>query len=208
MTGFDILAGLLLLASALFGYLRGATREVTTVVALILAVVIAVAGLRYAGPLVGHFIHAAWLANAAAALGLFILAYVGLRMAGGVLIRGVRRTETLSGLDRTLGFGVGLIRGLVVLGAFALLISAATPAERRPDWFMNARLYPVAMASAGMLRVLAPKGMAVFHDVAPAMADAVGGKNRSDGDSAARRARGGYTAAQRKSLDELVEKSR
>jgi len=61
MTLFDIIAGLLLLASGVFGFIRGFTREVTTVLAFIAAAVIAVWALRYTGPLVRDAIHTPWL---------------------------------------------------------------------------------------------------------------------------------------------------
>jgi len=215
LTGFDILAGLVLLVSGLVGYARGATREVTTVIAFLLAVAAAVIGLRFTGPIARHFIHTSWMANAAAALTLFIVAYIALRMVGGALTRSVRQTATLSGLDRVLGFGIGLVRALVILGAFALLIDAATPPERKPDWFLTARLYPLARASGAVLEALAPKGLAVANSVAPAIHDAVRDANGADAPPparpAARSARGrspGYSADQRKSLDDLVEKTR
>jgi len=214
LTGFDIFAGLVLLISGLVGYARGATREVTTVIAFLLAVAIAVVGLRFTGPIARQFIHTAWIANAAAGLGVFIAAYIGLRLIGGALTRGVRRTAVLSALDRLLGFGVGLVRGLVVLGVFALLINAATPPERKPAWFLNAKLHPLATAAADGLKALAPKGLAVANRVAPSMREAVDGGDET-GEGAAGPAPGrakvhrrGYTDEQRKSLDDLVEKSR
>jgi membrane protein required for colicin V production len=215
LTGFDILAGLVLLVSGLVGYARGATREVTTVIAFLLAVAAAVIGLRFTSPIARHFIHTPWMANAAAALALFIVAYIAFRMVGGALTRSVRQTATLSGVDRVLGFGIGLIRGLVVLGAFALLIDAATPPERKPAWFLTARLYPLARASGAALEALAPKGLEVAHSVAPVIHDAVDGvddtASPSPAQPGARPARPhprGYSDDQRKSLDDLVEKSR
>ncbi len=170
MTAFDYAAGLLLLLSGLFGFARGATHEITTVVALLLASVVAVASLRLTGPLALHAIHTPWLAKAAAVLLTFILVYAVLRMIGDALARGVKQTS-LSGLDRLLGFGVGLARALVLLGGFTLLIDAATPAERMPAWISDASLYPLASAAGGALRAFAPQGLRVAQTVAPVLAD-------------------------------------
>ena len=172
VTAFDYTAGLLLLVSGLFGFARGATHEITTVVALVVAAILSVAALRFTGPLALHVIHTPWLAKAAAVLLTFILAYAVLRLLGGALTRGVKQTS-LSGLDRLLGFGVGLVRALVALGGFILLIDAATPPERMPAWITGARLYPLASAAGGALRTFAPQGLKVAHDVAPSLADAV-----------------------------------
>jgi membrane protein required for colicin V production len=174
LTNFDYAAGFMLLVSGVVGFARGATREVATVVAFVLAAILSAAALRYSGPLAATVVHARWLASIAAILVVFIIAYLIFRMLGGALTRTVQQTS-LSGLDRALGFGIGLARGLVVLGAFALLLDAAMPPERMPAWISNAQLYPLADASGGALRAFAPQGIKVAHDVAPDLADAVGG---------------------------------
>jgi membrane protein required for colicin V production len=137
-------------------------------------------------------------------LAVFIVAYIVLRLMGGYLTRQVRQTAALSSLDRVLGFGVGLIRGLVALGAFSLLINAATPPERVPAWISHAKLWPVANAAGAVMRTAAPDGLRVAHAVAPSMRDALGATDRGAPNPRDR----GYDDNQRKSLDDLVEKSR
>jgi len=210
MTAFDFVAGAILLVSGLVGLARGATREVTMVIALVLAALIAVFGLRFTAPIAHHFIATVWMANVAAILVLFIIAYVILRAIGGVLTRGVRATA-LSGADRALGFAIGLVRGLVVLGAFVLFIHAATPPERVPAWLKDARLYPLADAAGDALRSVAPRGFRLAKDMAPTVADAVvepSTQQNAPGDPPRHGHPRGYTAAQRNALDVQVEKSR
>jgi len=210
MTLFDYIAGALLLISGLMGYARGATREVTTVIAFVLAAIVTVFGLRFTGPIARHAIHTAWIANTVAILALFIVVYVILRLIGGALTRSVRGTVGLSSLDRILGFAIGLVRALVIMGAFSLLMGAATPPERMPGWITKAKLYPLASAAGDALRTFAPQGLKVAHTLEPAMEDAVTNAAAPTADTTTRaptRHRG-YTDAQRKALDELVEKSR
>jgi len=211
VTLFDLLAGLVLAVSGLVGFARGATREVTTVIAFVLAAVAAVFGLRFTGPLARHFIATAWMANTAAILILFLIVYIILRLIGGRLTAGVRQTA-LSGFDRVLGFAIGLVRGLVVIGAFALLVNAALPPERMPAWITRAKLYPMANAAGGALRAFAPRGLKVAHDVAAGAEQAVSAAPPAQGvqpGPATAPARGrGYSEGQRKALDDLVEKSR
>ena len=176
MTAFDYAAGAILLLSGLFGLIRGATHEITTVLALVAAAILALLSLHFTGPLSQHLIHTPWLAHAAAVLLVFVFAYATLGLIGGALTRGVKQTS-LSGLDRMLGFGVGLVRALVVLGAFILLIDAATPPERMPPWIARAKLYPLASAAGGALRTFTPSSLKVAHEVAPALADAVEGES-------------------------------
>ncbi len=218
MTLFDVVAGLVLLASGLIAFVRGATREVTTVLAFIAAIVVAVFGLRFTGPIARHAIHTAWIANAAAVLILFVVAYIVLRLIGGALTHQVRQT-VLSGLDRLLGLGIGLVRGAVVVGALTLLINSATPPERMPAWISKAKLYPAASSVAALLRTFAPEGLRMAHTVEPTMRDAVsaGVADTSSVDAQTLapavpdtkpQPHRGNSAAQRKSLDDLVEKSR
>ena len=216
MSLFDIIAGLVLIVSAIVGLARGATREVTTVIAFVAAAIIAVFALRYTGPVARHMVATPWMANVAALLVTFVAAYVVLRLIAGMLTRGVQRT-VLSGPDRILGCGIGVARGLIAVGAVLLLVDAATPPERMPTWITGAKLFPVADASASLLRAFAPQGWKLANDVAPGMASAVMGAPQSIQDrpandsSPARSPSGhdsGYSERQRQALDVLVEKSR
>ncbi len=164
MTLFDLVAGLILAASCIAGLVRGFTREVTTLAAFALAALATFLALRFTGPIFGQAIHIDWLANAAALLAGFIFVYVILRLLAGALTRRVRETPTLSGPDRFLGLAAGFVRGVVVIGAFALVVNAATPSERRPAWITRARLYPLANAVGGAMSRLAPKRFALAHE--------------------------------------------
>jgi len=170
MTLFDGIAGSILLISALFGLARGATREVTTLLALVFSLFIAAFAARFVAPLLAPMIHIAWMAYAVAMLLLFVISYVILRTLGGLLTSGVRNAG-LSGLDRILGLGVGLGRGLLVIGLMGLLIAAAIPAERVPAWISRAKLYPLAESAGAVLRAAAPRGAKMTHELAPMLAD-------------------------------------
>ncbi len=183
MTGFDILAGAILLVSGLVGFARGATRELVTVTAFIAGVAVSIFAIRYSAPIAGHFIHTLWLARVAALVGVFLIVYIAIRLAGGALTRGVRETA-LSGLDRALGFAIGLARGAVVIAIIALAIGAITPRERMPHWYTHALVYPEANAGGQTLRALAPKGMALMRRAAPTVENAVTGENADVGNEA------------------------
>jgi membrane protein required for colicin V production len=173
VTQFDLMVIVLLGVSGLVGWLRGATREVMTILAFGLAVLAALFGLRFSGPLLRHWVHPAWLATGLAGLIVFVLVYVAVRLASARLVHTVRQVSHLSLLDRLLGLGFGLTRGLVLLGALQLLFHAATPAERTPKWVANAALYPLAVDSGKILRLLAPQGSAFAKQLAPAVQHAV-----------------------------------
>ncbi|MBV8683067.1 MAG: CvpA family protein [Caulobacteraceae bacterium] len=160
MLAFDWAAGGLLAASAAIGLARGATREVTSIVALFVAAALAIVAARFGGPLFHRLIHPDWLAMPAGLVAVFLIAYVILRLIGGFLTRGVRDSG-LSGLDRVLGLTLGLVRGLAALGAFALLLGAFIPAQRTPPWIGRARLYPLALGAGAALRAAAPHALSM-----------------------------------------------
>jgi membrane protein required for colicin V production len=199
---FDLIVLLILAVSALIGFLRGAVREVVTVIAFITSVLVAVVLLRFTGPLFRHVVHPDWLASALALLVIFLAVYIVLRILGGQLTDKIRKSN-LGALDRAVGLGFGLVRALVTLGLFNIVFHIATPPERTPKWVTQAKLYPLTEVSADALRAVAPKGSAMARKVAPALKDAV--NDESQGDKGADR---GYEARDRKSMNDLLEKSR
>jgi membrane protein required for colicin V production len=202
VTKFDyILLGLLLI-SAIVGFARGAAREVAAMVALLGAAAAAVFALRPATPLFAHVIHPHWLAGAAAAVVVFGLVYMALRLAGAALARRIDGTDVLGALDRTIGLLIGVARGLVVLGALYLMFNAATPPELQPKWITGARTWPLASDMGRFLQALAPKGLDVAGRLKPVLVRAVREPPRD------RTATEGYDARERREVDDLVENSR
>lgn len=201
---FDLIVILILAVSGLVGFVRGAAREVVTVVAFVLSVIIAIFALRLTGPLARDAIHLAWLANAVAIIVVFIAAYIALRVLGAGLTRKIHDVQALGTLDRLVGFGFGLIRALVLLGVFNMVFNIATPPERTPKWVLDAKLYPLTEVSARALRTLAPKGSAIADRVAPVLEKAVQ-DGAKPGDKAGKQ---GYEARDPKTIDDLLEKSR
>ena len=108
------------------------------------------------------------------------------------------------------------MRGLVLLGVIGLLLSVVMSPEHTPTWISNAKLYPLARSSAVALRVLAPKAPAIAANLKPAIDKAVrveGAVHEIQSTEPQSSAVGhsndsGYSAAARKGLDDVVEKSR
>jgi len=210
LTLFDIIALAVLGVSALVGVVRGALREITTVVAFIAASFAAVFALRFVGPMARAALHPAWLGNTAALLIVFLVVYVVLRIIGASLVRGLHRTSALGALDRMVGGGLGLLRGLILLGLAYMAIHLAPPASGLPSWITDAKLYPVAAKCAEVIRAVAPKGSQIAHRLTPDIEKAV---KSGDGDPAVTSGGGqsdetDYAHAARKGLDDVVEKTR
>lgn len=206
MTLFDIVAGGLLLVSGFVGYVRGAAREVITVLALLIATAAALLLLRFTGPIARSALHPDWIGNAAALLVVFVIIYVLIRVSASAVSRRVRDAPTLGVLDRTIGFGFGLVRGIVALGAFVLVFSLATPPDRMPPWITGSLLYPLSASAANVLRAIAPEGSRLAGRVGPVLQRAV--REGRGPDDAGTQAPAGQTEEQRKAMDDVVERTR
>jgi membrane protein required for colicin V production len=202
MSKVDLIVLALLLISAAVGYMRGAIREVAAMVALVAAAFLAIYGLPTTAPVAHHFIHTRWLAALAALAVVFLVTYGLLRLIGAGIAQRVQQTHVLGTLDRIVGLGIGVVRGLVVLGGLYLMFNAATPVDLRPRWITGSATWPVAERMGRLLEELAPKGLDFAGRLKPAFDRAVSGGSRD------RNAAPGYDARQRGEIDDLVEKSR
>ncbi|MDO9587017.1 MAG: CvpA family protein [Brevundimonas sp.] len=156
MTGFDVVAILVILASAAAGWVRGGTREIITLLSFVLAAFIALVALPLTAPLGRALIDPDWAGTIAAAVASFLLIYFGIRIFGSVLSRRAQAHPQLGGLDRILGVFVGAARSLVLLGAIHLVIVAAMPGESTPRWLSEAALRPVTAGAARMIQIVLP----------------------------------------------------
>jgi membrane protein required for colicin V production len=206
MTLFDLFTLLILGVSLIVGLARGAIQEVANVVSFSLAVFIALFALRFTGPIAMKSVHPVWAANGVAIIVVFLAVYLVLRVIAGAMTRSVHQTKTLGAIDRLIGGGFGVLRGLVLLGVIGLLLSVLLPPERMPAWITSAKSYPLAQASAVALRALAPKGAALAATLKPQLSTATGGDPSQDA-TVEKNGDSGYDAAARKGLDDVVEKS-
>jgi len=156
MTGFDVIAILVILASAAAGWVRGGTREIITLLSFVLAAFIALVALPITAPIGRAIIDPDWAGTIAAAVASFLLVYFGIRIFGSILSKRAQAHPQLGGLDRILGVFIGAARSLVLLGAIHLVIVAAMPGERTPRWLSEAALRPVTAGAAKLIQVVLP----------------------------------------------------
>ena len=210
MTLFDAIALVVLVISGLVGFSRGAVRELVTVLAFGIAALASVFMLPLAGPLARRWIHPDWAGNAVAVVVVFIVVFIVFRLAGGWVTARLHSQAALGTLDRLIGLGFGVLRALIFLGVFYLVFNAATPPELTPRWIANARLLPVAQASAEAIEALAPRGMKAAGRFGPALERAVepAGNRVVDAPDPTAKPRPSYGKSARDDIDALVERSR
>ena len=156
MTGFDVIAILVILASAAAGWVRGGTREIITLLSFVLAAFIALVALPITAPIGRGLINPDWAGTIVAALASFLLIYFGVRIFGSILSKRAQAHPQLGGIDRFIGVFVGAGRALVLLGAIHLVVVAAMPGEKTPRWLTEAALRPVTAGAARAIQIILP----------------------------------------------------
>jgi len=156
MTGFDVIAILVILGSAAAGWVRGGTREIITLLSFVLAAFIALVALPLTAPLGRALVDPDWAGTIAAAVASVLMIYFGIRILGSILSMRAQSHPRLGGVDRILGVFVGAARSLVLLGAIHLVVVAAMPGERTPRWLSEAALRPVTAGAARMIQLVLP----------------------------------------------------
>ena len=147
----------ILVLSAIVGMWRGLVYEVLSVMAWVVAFVLAQ---HYAGRV------AEWLPMGSASPGLrtaagFAVVFVASAFAGGFLAWAVKKMVAAVGLrpiDRVLGGAFGLLRGAVVLLAVAVVVGM-TPLQSQPGW-QSSSLARVLVSSLHALKPLLPEPVA------------------------------------------------
>ena len=151
MSALDIFVILLLLGGGAVGFVRGFVYEIISLLAW--AAAIAMIKLFHtqlsgglAGP-VGTEAGASVLAFALLFVPTFVLVKLLARSLGGK-----SRRSILGPVDRALGAGFGVVKGLLAATLFFLFANLATdliygPDADRPEWMTSSRTYPLLNAS-------------------------------------------------------------
>jgi membrane protein required for colicin V production len=153
MTALDIFVFLLLIGGALVGFVRGFVHEVISLLAWVVAVVMLK---LFHTQLWTGLENSFGTSPAAAAVLAFALLFIPSFLIVKLLARSIggrtRRSPVLGPIDRVLGGGFGMLKGLLGATLFFLLANLATdmvygPQANRPEWMTKSRTYPLLNAS-------------------------------------------------------------
>ena len=152
MTALDVFVFLLLIGGAAVGFVRGFTHELLSLFAWVVGV--AMLKLFHAQLWTG-LINSTGTSSAAAAVLAFAILFVPSFLLVKLLARqigGKTRHSVLGPVDRVLGGGFGMLKGLLGATLFFLLANLATdmvygPQAKRPEWMTRSRTFPLLNAS-------------------------------------------------------------
>lgn len=151
LTALDIIVLLLVGGGLVFGFLRGFVQEVLALGAWVAAIV----ALKLFHDPVRQWLEGPVGTPSGAAVLAFALLFGVVFIAGKLIARrigGATRKSVVGPIDRVLGGGFGVLKGLI--GATLLYLAAALVydtiygrAAERPDWMVESRTYPLLDAS-------------------------------------------------------------
>ena len=155
MTPADYVIVFLALMSAVVGLWRGFTTEALSLVTLLAAVGLAWTFAPTVEPMLGDWASAVEVRLWAARVVIFVLVLV----VGGLISWVARKLVShtgLSGLDRLLGAGFGLLRAAVFVGLAVIVLEFAELDQE--SWWQEARLRPYAERAAAAVKYYAELG--------------------------------------------------
>lgn len=154
-TFVDVVVAVVLLGSAGFAFMRGFVHEVLAILAWVGAVFAALYGFAPVQPFFRQYVGIGWMADAAAALSLFLVTLLLLSLVTKAVADRVRQSA-LNSVDSSLGFVFGLVRGAVLLSLAYMVIAWMVRPDDQPDWLAQAKTRPWLERGAVALKGMAP----------------------------------------------------
>jgi len=163
MNALDMALLLLTGGMAVFGFLRGFVEELLLLLAWVIAVIVVRLFLAPVSDLAGAWVGTGATAEILTFVGLFAVTFFAGKLLARRAGRGMR-TSVLGPVDRILGAGFGVLKGILVATVLSLGFTLVynliyTVNAKRPDWMTEARSYPLLKASSEAMSRLAHERM-------------------------------------------------
>jgi len=153
----DLLLAVIVGGSIVFGFLAGFARAGVSFLAAILGVLFGFWFYGIPADFLHRYIGSETFSNIAGFLVVFFVCVLMGALIGKLLAKLLKWTG-LSWLDRMMGAGFGLVRGVVAVVAFVSILLAFTP-RPIPNWMSGSLLLPYAIDASNMVATLAPRAL-------------------------------------------------
>jgi membrane protein required for colicin V production len=155
MNWLDIVLLIVLVGSVVTSFSTGLAREVVGLISMVAALVLAIWFYGTAGAFVAPYVSSPGIANFCG----FLIVFGGVLIVGALLGRlfgRLLRVAGLSFMDRLLGAGFGLVRGLLICIAVVLALLAFTPGKSTPTAVVHSKVAPYVIDAARVFAAAAP----------------------------------------------------
>ena len=157
MSLLDLLLAVIVGGSVVFGFLAGFARAGVSFLAAIAGVLFGFWFYGIPADFIHRYVGSQTFSNIAGFLVVFFVCVLMGALIGKLLAKLLKWTG-LSWLDRMMGAGFGLVRGVVAAVAFVSILLAFTP-RPIPNWMTGSLLLPYAIDASNMVATLAPRAL-------------------------------------------------
>jgi membrane protein required for colicin V production len=155
MNSIDLAILVLLFGSALIGLLRGFTREVLAMFTWLGSATAAYLTVPIFNKITSQYISNPMMADAVTGIILFLVFLIVFSIVSGFIANSVRNS-TLGGVDRSLGFSFGLVRGIFVILLIEVGLTLFTPRQNQALVIQTARFTPLIRSGGDVLFTAIP----------------------------------------------------
>lgn len=167
MIAVDYIILAIIVISAVMGLVRGLLREAIAVITWVLAIILAWSFASSLEPYLGGVLEGSPLRIWAARVIIFVFVLL-LGGAIAVILGHYVRVSMFAGMDKFLGFVFGIVRGVVIVGAFTIAVQALR-LDEDPSW-KRSRLMPYAIGVASALRGIVGENLERIEKNLPSVA--------------------------------------
>ena len=157
MSLLDLLLAVIVGGSIVSGFLAGFARAGVSFLAAIAGVLFGFWFYGIPADFIHRYVGSQTFSNIAGFLVVFFVCVLMGALVGKLLAKLLKWTG-LSWLDRMMGAGFGLVRGIIAAVAFVSILLAFTP-KPVPNWMTGSMLLPYAIDASNMVATLAPRGL-------------------------------------------------
>lgn len=147
-TEFDVIVSVILMICVISSFLRGAVKDVLSLLGYIGAAAITLVAFPWAASMAEDWFKSSIMINIVAVVGVYFSALILISLVNSILLSAAKGFR-FGFFDRTLGLAFGLIKGLVVVSALHYMITAV--ANDEPDWLTQGQTYEITSTGAGLL---------------------------------------------------------
>lgn len=138
MNKLDTFIIILTLTSAIIGLIRGLTKEILSLISWSGAAVCAYLGMSLAKHVARQYIANPMLADAATVFFIFLIFLIMFSLISHIL-SGMVRQSVLGGIDRSLGFGFGVVRAVTLMFFLEITLGFFILRPNHPDFIKESR---------------------------------------------------------------------
>ncbi|MEC9345662.1 MAG: CvpA family protein [Pseudomonadota bacterium] len=210
----DVIVGGVIVLSALFGLMRGFTREVLSLGSWVGAGFAAWFAMPHVQPMVLEQVGDRTVADIVSAVAVFLVALVVLTILTHMIASRVRESAAVGAVDRSLGLVFGVARGGLIVIAAWLLIDYMVP-DNPPRAVRDSVSLPYVKRATDMVMSLVPGTLSdrtreqadETRETIDRAGEAAGALRRLGGDGKAQDGEGqkGYTTEQNRALERLFD---